>query len=409
MFVTQRISIMSTRIAAAALLAGLAGCGMNPFGGGDDDRGEPVARTSTTTSQPRSLEARRGDTAPVSRPVTTTDYERSGSAIPIADNAPDRYVVKRGDTLWDISATFLRDPWYWPEIWQVNPQVENPHLIYPGDILSLVYIDGEPRLMLERGVRADRLSPQIREQRLDEAINTISYEQIAAFLSRSEVVPKDELNRMPYMISSRGDHLIAGAGNDIYVRTAKDGYGLAGPGSRYNVIHIGDELRDPDDNEVVGYEALFVANGQLRREGDPATVKLLKSEREAIPGDRLVDHDVEIPLNFFPKAPDSEINGQIISVIDGVALIGQYQVVVLNRGARHGLAAGDVLSVFEAGEVVRDRYRDATGLSLRGEKVKLPDEYAGTVMVFKSYDRISYALVMKAESEMRVLDAVRNP
>ena len=259
-----------------------------------------------------------------------------------------------------------------------------------------------------------KLSPQIREQRLDEAINTIAYEQIASFLTQAEVLEKDELKRLPYMLASRGDHLIAGAGNDIYVRSAKNGYSLRGEGSRYSVVHIGDALVDPDDNDVVGYQGLLVGKGQLNRTGDPSTMRLIDSTREALPGDRLIDREIDIPLNFYPKPPNTDINGRIISVIDGVSLIGQWQVVVLNRGDRHGLVPGDVLSVYTGGETIRDRYANAVGFSsggglLGGEKVKLPDELAGTIMVFKTYNRISYALVMQAESEMRVLDAVRNP
>ncbi len=408
---------MSIRLPALAAASIVAGCGLNPFGGDDSSASsEPVPSVSRApASGPQSLEGRVPAAATtVTRPdAGATTSERSGTAVPIAENAPQRYVVKRGDTLWDISATFLRDPWYWPEIWQVNPQVENPHLIYPGDILSLIYVDGQPRLFLERGIQAQRLSPQIREQRLEEAINTIAYEQIAAFLTRSEVIAREEIDSLPYMISSRGDHLIAGAGNDIYVRPARDGEPLRAPGARYNVVEIGDPLVDPDDNDVIGYEALYVAEGRVRRDGDPGTVRLTESFREATPGDKLIDREVDIPLNFFPKAPASEVNGQIISVVDGVSLIGQYQVVVLNRGERHGLAPGDVLSVYAKGEVIRDRFANASGFRasgmLGGERVTLPDEFAGTVLVFKSYDRISYALVMAAESEINILDVVRNP
>jgi hypothetical protein len=153
-----------------------------------------------------------------------------------------------------------------------------------------------------------------------------------------------------------------------------------------------------------------VGQGQVERGGDPATMHLLKTSREALAGDRLIRQEIEIPLNFFPKPPETDIDGRIISVVDGISLIGQYQVVVINRGARNGLAPGDVLRVLTAGETVRDRYSKAGGLGMfGGEKVKLPDEPAGTAMVFKVYDRISYALVMTARSEMRVHDIVRNP
>lgn len=199
------------------------------------------------------------------------------------------------------------------------------------------------------------------------------------------------------MLSTRGDHLIAAAGNDIYVRGT-----TGGPGSRYSVVHIGEKLVDPDDNKVVGYQGIYVGNGVVKRDGDPTTFSLTDTNREALQGDRLVPEAASLPQSFFPKAPDTQIDGRIISVVDGVALIGQYQVVVLNRGQNSGLSAGDVLKVFRAGDVVKDRFAG-------NKKVQLPDEEAGTVMVFKVYDRISYALVMEAVSDIHVLDAVRNP
>jgi hypothetical protein len=331
--------------------------------------------------------------------------QTSGDRVLLADNHPEEYVVQKGDTLWDISKMFLKDPWYWPEIWQVNPQIANPHLIYPGDVLVLIYVDGQPRLF-NRG-SAERLSPQIRTTQIEAAIVSIPYDQIAAFLSRGLVIEKSEIGALPYMLATRGDHLIAGAGNDVYVRG-----NVSDVGTRYSVVHIGDELVDPDDNSVVGFQGIYVGEGMVRRGGDPATVRLIDTNREALQGDRLIPESIEIPLTFFPKSPASTIDGRIISVVDGVSLIGQYQVVVINRGTRDNLANGDVLTVFQSGDVVKDRFAGGKlrgGALLGGESVKLPDEEAGTVMVFKVYDRIAYALVMEATSEIRVYDAVRNP
>ena len=277
------------------------------------------------------------------------------------------------------TGTFLKDPWFWPEIWYVNPDIENPHLIYPGDVLGLVYIDGEPRIM---NVRAStyRMSPQARITPLTDAVASIPYEAIASFLSSGVVLEKGETDRLPYLLKTRGDHLIAAAGNEVYVR------GLDGQeaGGRFNLVHVGDPLVDPDDNRLIGYQGHLIGEGRLRRGGDPATVAL-----------------IDVPLNFFPSAPSTSVEGRIISVVGGVTQIGQYQVVVLNRGTDNGLAVGDVLSVYQAGETVDDRFS--------GGSVQLPDEKAGTVMVFKSYDRISYGLVMEATQVIHVLDAVRNP
>jgi hypothetical protein len=223
------------------------------------------------------------------------------------------------------------------------------------------------------------------------------------------VLEKDQISRLPYVLSVRGDHLMAAAGNQVYVR----GGAAAPTGTRYSVVKVGDELKDPDDGKVVGYAGIFVGDGTLSRGGDPATIALNDSNRETTAGDRLLPESLDIPLNFFPKAPDTNIDGRIISVVDGVALIGQYQVVVLNRGARNGLAPGDILSVFQSGEEIRDRYAGGgfigSNSMFGGEKVKLPDEQAGTIMVFKVYDRIAYGLVMEATSDIHILDAVRNP
>ena len=200
-----------------------------------------------------------------------------------------------------------------------------------------------------------------------------------------------------HTVGTRGDHLIASAGNEIYVRELNADV----PGTRFSVVHIGEPLIDPDDDRLVGYQGILVGEGTLRRGGDPATVRLTDSTQEAINGDRLLTESVDIPLNFFPKAPSNVIDGRIISVVGGVTQIGQFQVVVLNRGARDGLAVGDVLSVYQAGEEVRDH--------VRGGNVLLPDEQAGTVMVFKVYDGIGYGLVMEATTAIHIYDAVRNP
>ncbi|MEX2496164.1 MAG: LysM domain-containing protein [Woeseia sp.] len=388
-------------LSVLALAATLAACSANPTSSSQDSRsGTPEPARSAGSSSSISLATRgRSETQPRYRPQLV---EQTQTRVPLAEGHPDEYVVQPGDTLWDIASTFLRDPWYWPEIWHVNPEVANPHLIYPGDVLALVTIDGETRITAVRG-STYRLTPQARITPLDESVTSIPYEQIAAFLSRGLVLERNQIENLPYVLAVRENHLIAAAGNDIYVR----GGDPAQPGTRYSLVHVGDPLIDPDDNRVVGYQGIYVGEGALVRGGDPATVSLTDTNREALRGDRLLPETVDIPLNFFPKSPDTNIDGRIISVVDGLYLIGQYQTVVLNRGARDGLAPGDVLTVFQEGEVVRDRF--AGGSAFRGQKVKLPDEEAGTVMVFKVYDRIGYGLVMEATSDIHVLDAVRNP
>ena len=376
------------RLSAVALAATMAGCSLNPFA--DDD--EPPA-AAPASSPPPSYDSPGQSSVPE---YTGPVVERVSEPVPLAANHPDEYVVKVGDTLWDIAATFLRDPWFWPEIWHINTQIENPHLIYPGDVLALVYIDGQPRIT---NVRAStyRLSPQARISPITQAVTSIPYESVSAFLSSGAVLEKREADRLPHLLATKGDHLIAAAGNIVYVRGLDD----AALGSRYNVVEVGGPLVDPDDNRLIGYQGKFIGEGTLRRSGDPATVALTDTNQEAVPGDRLIPEAVDIPLNFYPRAPSSPIDGRIISVVGGVTQIGQYQVVVLNRGTRDGLAVGDVLTVFQTGETIRDRFG--------GGKVRLPDEEAGTLMVFKVYDRIGYGLVMEATQAIHIHDTVRNP
>ena len=319
---------------------------------------------------------------------------------------PETYVVQRGDTLWDIASMFLRDPWYWPEIWQINPQVANPHLIFPGDILSLAYLDdGRPVVNLERGPQVaqggggfERLSPRVRSEPLAEAHFTSPYESIAAFLSRPRVIDKDALDDLPYIVAHR-EGLMASSGRDVYVRGVDETVGTV-----FNVVEQGEELIDPDTNDVLGYQGIYVGQGRIDRTGDPSTLRMIESVREAVVGNFLMEEEDIIPLNFLPRPPDTEIDGRIISVLDGASLIGEYEVVVINRGSQAGLEPGHVLRVWQTGRTIRDTQRGAFG-----QKVRLPDEPAGTMMVFRTSERLSYALVMEATTPLALLDAVRNP
>ena len=378
----------SSRLIAVALATFVAGCSSSPPASETAPYSAPPA--STASSESYSIDSN-GSTAEPNKPV----LQRVNEPVPLAEGHPNEYVVQVGDTLWDIAATFLKDPWYWPEIWYVNPEIENPHLIYPGDVLGLVTIDGSTRITNVR-TSTYRMSPQARVTPLTESITSVPFEAIRSFLSVGAVLEKSQIDGMPYIVSSRGEHLITAAGNSVYVRGAD-----ATAGTRFNVIHLGDELRDPDDNKLLGRHGLLVGKGTLRVAGDPGTFALTTTTREIIEGDKLIPEIVNIPLNYFPKAPSSIINGRIMAVVGGVTQIGQYQVVIVNRGTNHGLSDGDVLSIFQTGQTVKDM--------TAGGKVTLPDEHAGTMMIFKSYARISYGLVVEATLPIHVLDAVRNP
>jgi len=335
----------------------------------------------------------------------TAEVPRRG--IPLADNAPDSYVVKRGDTLWGIAKVFLRDPWYWPEIWQVNPQVHNPHLIYPGDTLRLVYIDGQPQIVLQRG-DGIRVEPRVRSEPIDSAITTIPYATVAAFMSKPTVLDRDQIKTAPYVLATRDLHVVMSEGDTVYAR------GFSSPaelGSHYNVVRVGDPLIDPDDNRILGYDGIFTGSGHVTRQGDPTTLIMTESTRESRAGDKLIPGGVDVPLDFIPSAPRVKTNGRIISVANGVTVIGQYEVVVVNRGARDGLAPGNVLGVFDTGPVVADT--DKRGFfnldRLGAKRVQLPSERTGTFMVFKTFDNISYGLIMEATNMIRVGDKIENP
>jgi hypothetical protein len=365
-----------------------------------------------------------GEAPPVDE-MTATEAATSGagaspesSATPvdtgsmINPNAPKSYTVKRGDTLWGIASTFLRDPWLWPEVWYINPQVANPHLIYPGDTLALAFgRDGKPIIRLEQGGAA-RLDPRLRSSPLDGAIPTIPYSAISAFLSRPSVLTKEQIREAPHVVAFRDEHVVAGTGHEVYIADLK-----ATPNSRFSVVHVGDELRDPDDNNVVGYQGIYTATALVSQPGSPTKALLIDTSRETVQGDKVLAADLDVPLNFMLRAPRNDVHGRIISVIDGTQAIGQYQIVVINRGKRHGIDAGHVLAVDQAGKVVHDVYGKQSGFThfLGGvgtsfsPKVKLPDERAGTLLIFKSFDRISYGLVVGAANIIHVQDVVHNP
>lgn len=343
--------------------------------------------------------------------VTKTKPVRTRAGV---KNVPDKYVVKKGDTLWGIANHFLKDPWMWPEVWQVNPRIRNPHLIYPGDVIAMHYVDGKPVLILEgtplptskgpapstSNLPVVKLGPSMRTEKLKKAVSSLPTQAIAPFLNRPYLLARDDLENAPYVVSSLEEHLVNGTGGRIYARglehTTLSAFVAVRPGPKYI---------DPDNDEVLGYEATNLADTTLVSAGDSntaATLTINKARQEVINGDYLLPVEKEnIDPNFFPRAPKQKIRGQIISVYQGVSKIGQFNVVVLNRGEEHGLETGHVLEVFQAGITVRDpHYRD---------KIKLPEERSGILMVFRAYRKVSFALVMEAEREMKVLDAVVSP
>jgi LysM repeat protein len=416
--------VLGARAAAGllSLCAALIGCA-HQHAAEPPAAAAPVATTEAAASAspaPEQMTATEAALSNAPPPASASAAAGSGtpassveSSAPVANpSAPMHYTVKRGDTLWSIASMYLKDPWLWPEVWIINPQVPNPHLIYPGDKLALAYgAGGRMEVRLEQA-GATRLDPRLRSDPLANAIPTIPYSAIAAFLSRPTLMSDDEMRRAPYVLAFRDMHQVAGNDIEVYVRKLQ-----AGENSRFAVMHIATPLVDPDDGKVLGYEGIYTATALVKRPGEPAKAVLIDPARETLAGDRLMSSDNEVPINFTPAAPSSDIHGRIMDVVGGTDLVGQWYVVAINRGKHHGIEAGNVLAVDKEGDVVRDLYENGrslmnttTGFSTTfAPHVKLPDERAGTLLVFKVYDRMSYGLIVGASNIIHVGAPVHNP
>ena len=321
------------------------------------------------------------------------------AAVQLNDDAPKTYTVKKGDTLWGISEMYLKQPWLWPDLWEANPQIDNPNLIYPGDQLNLVWVDGEPRLRMSRG-RDVRLSPNMRVTELDRAIPIIPLDESGAFLLRHRILPPDVINESAYVVAGAQGHLISAPGDRIF------GRGPFPESERaYGIYRAGDTYRDPITNELLGYQAQDIGNAQLLS-GSREEVKELEVTRvteEVRITDRLLPMEERIlDSSFHPRAPATDIeDGFMIAVDGGVSQIGTMDIVVLNKGRRDGLEIGNVLAIYQAGELVLDE--------VARDNVQLPDVRAGLAMVFESFEKASYAIVLKANRPLKILDKVKNP
>ncbi|HVL57915.1 MAG TPA: LysM domain-containing protein [Burkholderiaceae bacterium] len=345
----------------------------------------------------------------------------SARPLELAPDAPDRHVVVKGDTLWDISAKFLRSPWRWPEIWQLNrEQIRNPHLIYPGDIVYLDHSGGAPRLRLGREVGGSgsgaggadpragrdyaagtlgrtRAEPLMRATPLDRApIPTVSSADIGAFLNRPLIVEPDGLAKNPRIVATQEGRVYLGPGDTAYVRGIQDD-GIVD----WHIYRATRPLLDPDTRKPIAHEALFVGSAQLVRNGDPATIRIVGAAEEIGEGDRLIPAERGRVLHFVPRAPDASVQGRIVAVYRGVSQVGRNNVVALNVGRKHGLDVGHVLAVQANLRKVVDRETR--------DQIQLPLESVGTLLVFRVFDQIAYGLVMEASRSLSVGDAVANP
>ncbi|MFZ2540577.1 MAG: LysM peptidoglycan-binding domain-containing protein [Gallionella sp.] len=338
----------------------------------------------------------------------------SADQLQIRPDAPDRHVVVKGDTLWDISEKFFQDPWKWPYIWGLNKNtIKDPHWIYPGDVVLLdrdsgtLHIDQmaaddqvtarEPRDALRSSDASDgvRLSPRIREDVSDhDAIPSIPFAAIAPFLSRPLVIEKGMLSSAPSLIGAREGRVILGAGDICFAK------GLTSDlGNQWQIYRPGKKFIDPDSDEVLGIEAVYLGNAEVTNFAEISTVSITHSIQEVYQGDRLVAPSAETAATYLPRAPENKISARVISVYGGVTQAGQNMIITLNKGAREGVEIGHVLALYHKGEIVKSA----------GDSYTLPDQRYGLAFVFRVFDKVSYALVMETKLPVQLLDIAQNP
>jgi hypothetical protein len=345
---------------------------------------------------------------------------RKGNVLKIAENAPDQYVVKRGDTLWDISSKYLTDPWRWPELWRGNKdQIKDPHWIYPGDVLVL---DRTTGTLTRRGagsvgdgtavaVRPNeyKLSPATRAEANVRPIPVVPANVIEPYLSRplvldavvvdGKIQEAEVLRGAPRIVGAPDDRYILSAGDTAYVQ------GLTSDTVEWNVFRPGEALVDPDNGEVLGLEAIFLGKARVIRRGEPATIQIRSVKQEISRGDRLLPGERDPILNYTLKRAEKDVKGRLMSVYGGVGSGGQFSIITVNRGSRDGLEPGTVLALF--------RSVPALVQAVEGKKepvrIEVPDERYGLVTVFRTTERVAYAIVMEANRPLNVGDGLRNP
>jgi hypothetical protein len=368
--------------------------------------------------------------------ATAQQVARAGVPLSeLAPNAPEEYTVKRGDTLWGISGMFLKSPWRWPELWGMNlDQIRNPHRIYPGQHLVLEKVDGMALLRLRPdgrgtpgGIPTDtvRVTPRIRYEALaDAAIPTLQPQVIEPFLAQAMIVDELTLERAPRIVGTQDGRVLLTRGDRAYVRgPAGTPFVEKDPSKteEFRVFRNAKPLRDPVTKAILGYEAAFLGKATLARSETmrdvqatgasaenmvvAAAVDVISAKEEMRVGDRLVPEPPRELVAYVPRAPERAVDATIVSVYgDAVSIVGQNQVVVISRGIQDGVETGHVLAILKAGPVIVDR-------SQPGERatIKLPDERAGLLMVFRAYDHLAYALVLEISDTIQVGDKVVNP
>lgn len=321
----------------------------------------------------------------------------------LRSDAPDKHVVVKGDTLWDISAKFFKDPWKWQYIWGMNKDsIKDPHWIYPGDVIYLDRVNGTLRIgqppsssAAPADLNVVRLSPRTREGRSShDAVPTIPADAIAPFLSQPLIVENGSLTDAPTLIAAREGRVMLGMGDTGFVK------GLpSGKGNKWQLFRPGKTLTDPDTKEVLGIEATYLGRAEATDFAEVSTVTITESVQEIAINDRLILPSDENVNSYLPRAPESNISARVISVYGGVSQAGQNTVITLNKGKRDGLEVGHVLALYHKGENVKHE----------GKNFTLPDERYGLTFVFRVFDKVSYALVMQTRLPVQLLDRAQTP
>lgn len=367
---------------------------------------------------------------PITAQQRATAQQTAQAGVPLSElapNAPDEYTVKPGDTLWAISRLYLLRPWRWPELWGMNlNEIANPHRIYPGQVLYLDKSGGRARLTTRRGVGGEggtiKLTPRTRFDSLaGMALPTLNPSLIEPFLSEPIVVDENTLQAAPRIVAGNDSRVLLSRGDRAYARGEKDSplLEVSGPIQHFRVFRSATPLKDPGTGEVLGYEAQYLGKVQLQRgesttvetkdEKDyitvvPATVDVIAAREEIRAGDRLLPEPPRQLLSYAPRAPSTQVEGRIVSVYgNAVQFAAQNQVVAINKGTRDGIDSGHVLAILKNGETILDRTGD------RKETIKLPNERIGLLMVFRPFEKVSYALVLEINDTPRAGDFIVNP
>ena len=355
---------------------------------------------------------------PITPDQRNTAQQVASKGVPLselAENAPDTYTVKRGDTLWHISGMFLKSPWRWPELWGMNlEQIHNPHLIYPGQLLVLEKIDGMARLKIGNTVGGVgdtiKLSPSIRSESSESAaIASIPMNLISPFLTDAIIFDSNQMATAPRIVAVQENRMLLQRGDTAYVA------GDLGNTRSWQVFREPKALVDPDTKQILGYEGRYVGSADRKQDGEsrpgadagglnvPSTFTITSNKEDVAIGDRLAPATVRDFAPFVPHPPANPVNGKVVSLYGDALSAGSNQIVSINRGARDGIERGTVLALWHEGPIQKDTTVE------RGKAFKLPDERIGVVFVFKVFDRMSYGLVLETTIPTLPGDRVTQP